>query len=526
MAAIAGLLLYAAFVPAPLQFLVLAWPLPLLLAIRGLGWRDAARLGYWAGLAFFVPLFWWLIPTVGRFGGFGVVPATPIVLAMDSVLALYFSAWTGLLGWLGPSVVSYQGLLAASAAWALLEWLRSWLFTGLPWGLVAQSLRAAPPLRQWASVLGCYGLGFFVALVGLLVASGLMLGRAGRGRLVAALSLLIVGLAGGGWLEARAKDQGQSAIRMEAAVVQPAIPQEKKWDPSFQWSTLQRYRALTQEAAKGLSSHGLRLLVWPETATPFFFQQPSILSSQVRKMARDAGLPLLFGSPAFESSQRGISYRNRAYLLDQNGTVLGRYDKRHLVPFGEYLPLGPMAPVVARYIKSVGDYSPGNGAAPLELGPLRVGVLICFESVFPWLARQEVDEGANLLVVMTNDAWFGPTEAPYQHEWAALLRAVETGRWVVRAANTGISAIIAPWGEEVARLDLGRKGVIHAAVELRSRKTVYDTIGDLPVIAVLLALLIGTIMWIAPWRRQAELGGPVDNGDPGAKIDGISILKR
>jgi apolipoprotein N-acyltransferase len=302
--------------------------------------------------------------------------------------------------------------------------------------------------------------------------------------------LLLAGLIASLWV------YGQWSIRkttaeddhfpaMPVAAVQGSIPQDRKWEPEYQEVTLDIYERLSAQALKEQAGTGRGpvagggLVVWPETATPFYFQLSGPLAHRVCATARQLKSVLLFGSPSYRNGESGRrEHFNSAYMISPDGVVSGRYDKVHLVPFGEYLPWGRLTSWARGLLPSAGDFSSGTGSSPLSWQDLRVGVLICFESIFPSLGRETVLKGANLLAVITNDAWFGRTGAPYQHEAMAVFRAVETRRWVVRAANTGVSSVITPWGERVETTSLFEPGFAGAVLRLRSGTTFFVRYGE------------------------------------------------
>jgi apolipoprotein N-acyltransferase len=205
--------------------------------------------------------------------------------------------------------------------------------------------------------------------------------------------------------DGREKDPGSALI----AVIQGNIDQAIKWNPEYQERTVQTYRRLS------LSVSGRKpdLLVWPETSVPFFFQEPSELGRQVAMLPRETGAPLLFGSPAYKREKGATSFLNRAYMITPDRALSGFYDKVHLVPFGEYVPLKKLLFFAERLVVSAGDFASGEKLEPIGPPPLSVGVLICYESIFPELARAHVKKGARVLANLTNDAWFGMTSAPY-----------------------------------------------------------------------------------------------------------------
>ncbi len=243
----------------------------------------------------------------------------------------------------------------------------------------------------------------------------------------------------------------------------------------FSRQTVNIYRNLTLDArARG----ELDLVVWPESATPFYFQDFSLLQTEVLSVPRRTGAFLLFGSPAYQQKEGQYEYLNSAYLLDSKGQQRGRSDKVHLVPFGEYVPFGKLLPFIDKLVVGIGDFSPGL-VKPLSMNGARVGVLICFEGIFPELARDYVRRGSDLLINITNDAWFGRSSAPYQHLGMTRFRAVENRIWIARAANTGISAIISPSGRVVSQTPLFKAVALTGGIGVGAEGTLYTHLGDI-----------------------------------------------
>ena len=260
----------------------------------------------------------------------------------------------------------------------------------------------------------------------------------------------------------------------KVAIIQGAIEQSLKWEPTHLTFTLKTYQDLTREAAR----HEPWLTVWPETAAPFFFMRDPAGTDWLKQMVKATGRPLLFGAPAYERNGPDVYYYNRANLLDGQGELLGYYDKVHLVPYGEYVPLRKYFPFFNKLTQASGDYLPGRKAKLLDLAGDKIGVLICYESIFPNLARSHAAAGADWLVVITNDAWFGHSSAPYQHFAQSVVRSVENRRAVIRAANTGISGVIQPTGRVTSIMDLDVRGVLMGSAPAMKIKTIYTAIGD------------------------------------------------
>jgi apolipoprotein N-acyltransferase len=259
------------------------------------------------------------------------------------------------------------------------------------------------------------------------------------------------------------------------AVVQGNIDQERKWDPAFRRETIDRYQDLTRE----LAEQSLDLIVWPEAAMPFFFERDAAQRRELIEFVTRGRTPLLFGSPAVDSpvGERPRLY-NSAYLITADGAVAGRYDKLHLVPFGEYVPLARLLFFVDKMVDGIGEFVPGTEAIVFTLDRFRLGVMICFEVVFPDLTRRAVYNGATLMAAVTNDAWFGDSAAPYQHLDMVVFRAVENRVPFARAANTGVSAFIDAAGRLVATTDLFVPATRVAPLAPRTETTWYTRYGD------------------------------------------------
>ncbi len=291
----------------------------------------------------------------------------------------------------------------------------------------------------------------------------------------------------------------KKAPHLGVALVQGNIDQDMKWNPLFQSQTIDIYRSLSRQAAPA----GGGLIVWPETAAPFYFQQRDAMQAAVVDVARTSGSALLFGSPSYESDNGRIAYMNSAFLLKPDGTVNGRYDKVHLVPYGEYVPLRRFFPFIGKLVAGVGDFKPGKGFYPLTIDGLRLGVLICYEGILPEAARAYKREKSHLLVNMTNDAWFGRTSAPYQHLSMTVFRAIETRLYLVRAANTGISAIIDPKGEILSRTEIFERTTLTGDVKIIDEKTCYAAYGDAFVYLCAIVLLIMTVLSMKRRKKHA-----------------------
>ncbi len=461
------------------------WPLafaafvPLLLAMEGQSMRRRFFLGYVSGLVFFIGSVYWVVHSMHYYGGLGFGQSIPVMLLLAAYLALYFALF-GLFSGRAPTAPT-GALLYLPALWVGLEFLRARLFTGFPWVLSGYALGTNLTLSQVADITGVWGLSFVVMLVNAaiyLVLSSGMRARPLPLRAAVVAALVMAGAVSYGIYRIEDVDTlVRSWPEVRVGLAQGNIDQSVKWDKRYRHKTLDIYGRLTSRAARD----GARVVVWPETAVPFYLERYAAGRDEVLAMARSARVTLLTGSPAYDynKSLGRREYFNSAYVISPKGRIAGRYDKVHLVPYGEYVPLKRYMPFIKKLTVGTGDFVPGQGPRSLAINGHKAGVLICYEAIFPSLARATVRAGAGLLVNITNDAWFGRTSAPYQHLEMARLRAVENRVYLVRAANTGISALIDPLGRIKKRTELFTEDVITADVGFRKGpQSIYTRYGD------------------------------------------------
>jgi apolipoprotein N-acyltransferase len=456
----------------------LAWIalVPWLLALDGAAGRRPGPgrgllLGLAMGAVYFAGALYWIPDVMVTFGGLARWTAVPVAALLIAYLALFPAAASWIVARVGRGRAP-QALWAAPLAWVGTEWLRGWLFSGFPWTPLGSSQVAWLPVAQAASLFGVWGLSAWIvaANVALVVAV-----RRGRGGVRAALMLAAVSaaLAGWGtWRLARA-DAPPEGPRLRVGVVQGNVPQEQKWSPASAPAILERYLRLSREAA----ARGARLIVWPESATPFLFEEDPVGGDAVRALARETGAWLLLGSDQIE---RGSPprYYNAAFVVAPDGRTVGVYRKRHLVPFGEYVPLKRLLFFVSPLVDAVSDFSPGAEAVMLPIDGHHVSTAICYEIVFGEEVREAVERGSRLLSTITNDAWYGATSAPWQHFDQAVLRTIELRRYLVRAANTGVSGVVDAHGRVLAEQGLFVTGVLVQDVVMLEDRTLYSRIGD------------------------------------------------
>ncbi len=510
LAILSGLLLTAAHPPSSLSWIAWFALVPLLTAIRGRDARASFRLGLMAGLTHYLTLLYWVIVALAHYGGMSLWVSSGPLLLLTLYLALYPAVYAALVSRLPRGFAA----LWAAGFWVALEYLRAHLLTGFPWSLLGHTQYASLHLIQVADLSGVYGISFLIAAMNGVIYGVLFCPETRRHAAFALETTACVLLLAATW--------GYGAHRLSmipaptppadslrVALVQGNVDQAVKWKPAFQRATLETYETLSRTAGQFRPD----LILWPETALPFFFQEPHPLSKRVRQLPQELQSALLFGSPAYGRKNGTTRYFNRAYLLDRDAAMIQHYDKVHLVPFGEYVPLKRWLFFVSRLVPAAGDFEPGARLEPLRQGRLSAGVLICFEVIFPSLARRSVLHGANVLVNLTNDAWFGPTSAPFQHLSMSVFRAVENRRFLLRAANTGISAVIDPAGRIRTRSRLFEKAVLTDSIALSSSPpTFYTRHGDLFALVLSMACAFRAAWWLR--RRKNPPPGCNEGGPP------------
>ena len=442
--------------------------------------------GLVAGLGFFSVVLYWITIAMVQFAHMPLWQACAVVGLLVVYSSLYWAVITGASHgfrhrspWL--RVLWFGALVVA------VEWCRNWMVTGFPWGQWGYSQARNLPLAQWASVGGVYLVTFLVATGGATLAEYMRARHSPRAMRVGGTMLALIAAVGGGgqWLAQRPSEVPSSTFAV--GIVQGNIEQSiKNRSYAHQRSIKQRYLQESERARKA----GADLLVWPEAAWPGY------LSTALEKLPLSPlGVPLILGAPAYTPGDQR-QHLNSAFHIDADGTIKGRYDKVHLVPFGEYVPLRALLPV-EKFVPGLIDFSAGASFAPIGAPP--AGALICFDGVFPEIARQEVLAGAQWLVNLTNDGWYGISSAPYQHLDFYVFRAIENARFVVRAANTGISAAIGPRGDIIARTRLGEQTYLLPTVAPLKDTTLYTRFGDWVV-----ALCLGGLVAGAVFRKRGR----------------------
>ncbi len=502
----AGGLLALAF-PAvawgPLAWIALV---PLLWVAQGRGAGPAFRMGWLAGAVFFLATLYWLVLTIGTYTNLSPLVSVGPLLLLCAFLALTFGIFTA-----GCEVARRRGVplaLAAPPLWVVLEWGRTYVLGGFPWVGLGYSQSRATYLVQFAEVTGIYGVSALVVLVNVVVYAALRRwwdGEPPAARRLLALAALLALLVGWGhWrvAELRARPPLGS---LRVGFVQGNVAQDVKWDAAYQQRTIDHYLALTEQTVAA----GAQLVVWPETAVPFFFQIDGGLRDRILDFARRHRIALVVGSPAFTPSADGEVLHNRVYLVTPDGTADQYYDKMQLVPFGEYVPLASLFFFVHKVVEGVGDFRAGTTPVVFHDGSVRFGSLVCYEGIFPGLTRRFVAAGAEFLVNITNDAWFGRTSAPYQHLAMATVRAIENRVPIVRVANTGFSAMIDVDGTVRWHTALFETAWLVDTVSWIDERTVYTRFGDVFVygcMVILAATALGAAIGRASRGKTTRQG--------------------
>ena len=481
LAAFSGILLAVSFPTLDLHLLAWIALLPLFFALRGQSVRNSFWLGGITGLLYFAGTVHWVTNSVHFYGGIPIIPASLITLLLCAYLALYPALFGAAAAHIRKNHPSFFWI-AAPALWTALELARTYVFSGFPWSLLGYSQYLALPMVQIADITGVYGVSFLIVLANTALAE-FILDRKNYIGLIAAL-LIVMLVLGYGFLKLRTPEQ-HSGIKI--SVVQGNIEQDKKWDTAYRAETTAVYARLTREVLKERPD----LVIWPETATPFYFNGiaplDQAMTAELTAWVRHNGVPLLSGTPTYEvKPDRRIIGRNSAVLISDDGKVEATYHKIHLVPFGEYIPLKNVLFFVEKMVQAIGDFQAGDEYTVMTVpvqgdaahASTRLCTVICYEIIFPDLVRRFVDSGANVITTVTNDAWFGRTAAPYQHFSMAVFRAIENRVPVARAANTGISGFIDSQGHILATSKIFTEAHLTRTIIPGTEKTFYTRYGD------------------------------------------------
>lgn len=484
---LAGLLLFLSFPKADLHLLAWVALTPLLVFLYGLEKKEAFKAGFLMGVVYFFGTTYWIYHALHYYGSFPLLLSLFLVL----LLSLYLSLYPAVFSYFYSSLIrktSLPALFVAPVLWTTLEFIRSYALTGFPWSNLGYSQYEFLPAIQIADITGIYGVSFLIVAINGAIADIFLLKKRGLDKplypllptMAGFISLLIavVAVFSYGFYRLYSERDG---VQIRAAVIQGNIEQDRKWDPAFQNETIGAYKELSMAAANKKPD----IIIWPETAIPFVFKRDGERTNDLISFQKELDSYLLFGSILVREKEdtkektNELVHTNSAVLLDKNGNIVYVYDKIHLVPFGEYVPLRWLLFFVDKLAFGAVDYTPGDSHALASTSFGSFGVPICYEIIFPGLVRKFYLRGGDFIVTITNDAWFGNTSGPYQHFNKAVFRAVENRKPVIRAANTGISGFIDSNGRIIATTDLFDRTFMVKDIYTDKTRSVYTKYGDI-----------------------------------------------
>jgi apolipoprotein N-acyltransferase len=475
--------------------------------------RRAFALGWTAGAVCFAGTLYWLVETMTTFGGL----ATPLAIVSAGLLVAYLSLFPAAFAVVLARLKGAFGIAAlviAPAAWVASELGRQYVWDGFPWELLGYSQVTVLPVAQLASVTGVYGLSFVLAMAASAAAYVVLTTHRRRWMIAASVAVVIAAVAIWGAARLRESALLSSGDPVRVAVLQGNVLQKEKeaayrGDYALAAAITQRYMDMTRQSV----GQGATFVIWPESSTPFFFEHDLAAGGAIRRLAQETGATLLIGSdqiepikPAAPSEKPRWRLYNAAFLVKPDGSVGAIYRKMHLVPFGEYVPLKDIFFFVGPIVDSLDAFSPGTDPVMLPIGRHTASTAICYEVIFPNLIRHFVNDGSELLTTITNDAWYGRSSAAYQHWEQASMRAIEGGRYLARAANTGISGFVDPYGRVVASAGLFEPAMLVGDLRFITAPTIYSRIGDL---AAWLSLTLTAAALLAAWRAPATSSAQV-----------------
>jgi len=446
---------------------------------------------FWAAL-FELATVWWIVPTISRFGGIPLPVALILVVLLCFYLGLFsclfFVALKLLVERYGPG-----GACFAPFAWVVVEWLKGTLFGGFSWWGPGYALSTYSGFLQNAHLMGVLGLSFLCVSI----SSAIALLLAGGKKPAAAFSLLTLAILAAAVLHGNSYKSRDFPGRpsFTFGLVQPEIPQDMKWDSGFRGEIMERMEKLSLS----MKSQEPDFVVWPESSIPLEWGQDGDFDERVRGVAREMSASLLFGT-VFEDN---TGLYNGAIMLDRAGNPAGHYRKTHLVPFGEYVPMEKILFFAGPLVESVGSFRAGTSLKPLDAEGVKLGVNICYEAIFPGLVRKQVTEGSEIIVNLSNDAWYEGTPAISQHYLMDRVRAVENFRYLVRSANGGYSAVIDPFGREVAIAGPGSASFCVGSARALEERSLYGKTGDWLPVSVSLVLVLAALLF----GRSSGRGG-------------------
>jgi apolipoprotein N-acyltransferase len=458
-------------------------------------------------LVYFIGTIYWTSTVVATFGQ---LPLPVAILAM-LLLAAYLALYPAFAALITSSLLARAGtpaLFIAPAAWVATEFLRGYIFGGFPWVPLGNSQVTVLPVAQLASATGVYGLSALVALVNAGIAYAMLTSGRSRMKAIAAVGVILAAVGGWGTWRIREGSLTREGTPIRVGLVQGNIEQTLKWRPDQARTIFTTYIAMTRDVVR----RGAEYVIWPESSTPFTFESHPVGEGEMRALAREVAVPILFGSDQTAAADPAVSsvadppeelHFNAAFQLGPDGSTLAVYRKIHLVPFGEFVPLADVLTFFPPLVQTLAGFAPftsGDAMIMLPVGRHKASTAICYEVVYPSLVRDAVVKGSELLTTITNDAWYGHSSAPFQHFELASMRAIEHGRYMARAANTGISGVVDPYGRVIARSAIFEQVGLVQEVRFLTGRTIYTATGDL-VAYLALAIVALSLIIIRGVRR-------------------------
>ncbi len=467
----------------------LAWValIPLFIALRDTRPTEAAAYGLMFGVVYFgVILYWiWL---------FGYLPWVLLAVVQGLFYAIFAAAASALM----PNRIGWWGYVAVPAAWAAMQWSRSLGIYAFPWGGLAHIQADNLSLAQLASMTGVWGIEFVVCAFNLAAADALIRPRRLAPAIIALVAVVAIHAAGLATL--RAADVKRVAVKV--AVIQPDTAHDVVPETGYAEDAFAVCRRLSLQAARRHPA----IIVWPESTLATDITDAGY-GALISDLAKETGVDYLVGGYDPSTDPQAPGSYNAAFLYTRDGVQAGVYRKVHLVPFGEFVPLRDRLSFLSNYQIREQDVAPGRSHVLLDSSMGKIGVSICFESLFPQIARNETRDGASVLFVTTNDSWFEHTQAARQHLMMSKLRAIENRRYVVRAALTGISAIIDPCGRTAPELGIFRQGIVSGAVVPSHRLTLFTRFGQwFAYVCCVIAVVSLAAVWACGARRSRRVG--------------------
>ncbi len=490
---------------APLLVAVLHARRPETLQLRGeerllpASLPQAFLLGYLCGILWYAGTCYWVFSTMKQYGGIGAAGAFGLLLLFCLYLALYHGLFALVIGLLAKSSTRLA-LVLSPAVWVAVELARTRI-SGFPWDLLGTVQADNFALARISRFTGVYGVSFEIVVVNAAFAAALLLRHSRRNRLLLAAVAAAFVLHVSRWMPEPALPAGHTAV-----LVQENIPvlDNADWTQQFFDDTLADLTQLSIAPENGEGRHP-GLIIWPESPAPFYSGDPRFQRA-LSQVATSAQAWVVAGSIGVQSGsnapQNPPEFFNSAVLVSPSGAVTARYDKIHLVPFGEYVPFKNWLSFAGGLTKEVGDFSRGVSRQPLQAGGQKLGVFICYESIFPDEVRQFADNGAQVLVNISNDGWYGDSGAYAQHLKQARMRAIENSRWLLRSTNTGVTAAIDPFGRIAQSVPRKTRTALAASYALSNSTTFYTRHGDWFAYACAIILMIAIAVALTPGKGR------------------------